>query len=186
MSFFNDLKNTVDRLGNQRIPFRAREGLNSEQYFLKWAKTETKIVKETDWASFFQVCTFLTYPTPQDTQQIKIIDTEDLKEFHIIIFKGLLGFASMDLQDSTECKMLHAHYKLTRSELEHRKVFQLHGDAFEFAVQNKAEIEKETETMEYARKTGDFCPYCDSKNVRSYNKLEWKCYDCGKRFRKHF
>jgi len=35
------------------------------------------------------------------------------------------------------------------------------------------------------RITGEKCTFCGSSNVRSYNKQEWKCYDCKKRFRKH-
>jgi len=39
--------------------------------------------------------------------------------------------------------------------------------------------------LEKARVTGSICPHCGSENVRSYGKAEWKCYTCGKRFRKH-
>jgi len=45
-------------------------------------------------------------------------------------------------------------------------------------------LKMKNQKMENARKYG-ICIRCVSENVKSYGAEEWKCQECGKRFRKH-
>jgi hypothetical protein len=185
VDFFENLKTEIGNMVNYRIPMRAREGLTEDAYFSKRVRIETEIVKEEDFVSFWINCKWLTQPTIEDTDILRKLETEDLEEYHIVIFRSLMDMAKRDLEDTEQSKTLHEYYKLTRKELESRGTFLLKGDAYEEFIANKEQKVREENLLEEARRTGEICPHCQSNNVRSYGKQEWKCYACGKRFRKH-
>lgn len=182
--FFKNIETEISKLVTVRIPMQAKYKLTDLAYFNKRRKLQEEIVKTTDWTSFWVACDWLDYPTEQDKKDVHNLDAEDLTEFHIIIFKSLIDLAKQNQQDSEACKKLHQYYKLTRAEMEARSIFKEHGDAFLEFLGDKQQHVSEEERMEEARISGDFCPYCDSTNVGSYNREQFYCRDCKKRWRK--
>jgi len=184
--FYKNLKETLSLMVSDRIPHQSKRNLDADAYFSRRNKIEKEIVTETDWSNFWQNCKWLKQPSEQDVKILLNLNTEDLTKFHVLIFKSLVDMAKQDLEDSEPCKILHEFYKFSAQEMCDRGILKNpEKDAFYEYCQNKQTHIEQENLMEDARATGKICIHCGSQNVRSYNKQEWKCYDCGKRFRKH-
>jgi hypothetical protein len=78
------------------------------------------------------------------------------------------------------CDYVRAVYSDTKQELENRFADYPRGDGFE----DYLSVRTQREGKEDARKSGEYCINCGSKNVRS-NGTMWSCDDCKRHFRKH-
>jgi len=141
---------------------------------------------ETNWVAFWLECSWLTYPTTEDKEMVTNLNTWEIPDYYVVISQSLKQFVDANMEDSEQCRKLHEYYKLLKTEFNCRETNVLpQKDAFLDYIEHKQDYQKQENLMEDARKYGNICPYCESENVRSYNQQEWKCYSCGKRFRKH-
>lgn len=182
--FFAELNDTLRGLVQYRIPQKAKESYSTQAYFNKLESTYEKVIKETNWLGLWLNCNWLKAPTLEDHKTLENLGDYTLSNMHLILCISLKQLLDADLKK--QAQILHAFYKLTKSEINARPSMpQLpETDAFDDYRQNKQIYIKQQTKMEDARRTGEFCPYCDSQNVRSYNREQWKCYSCNKRFRK--
>jgi hypothetical protein len=184
-SFFKRLKQEINERLYEEIPLNSGFRDREDVYINRMLTVETEIVKKSSFVKFWLTSTWLTYPTQQDLETIKTLDSEDLTEFHILIFRCLIDLSKQDLEDSETCKKLHAYYKLTKEEMVKRGILTNPQDAFLEYTQNKHIHIEEENVFEKARTSGSMCPYCKSENVGSYNREQWYCRSCQKRWRKH-
>ena len=180
--FFKNLEEEIQGWINSEIP-ESGKSHNIDAYFNRRASINTKLVKETNLTDFWQRCQWLAKPTETDLRDLSILCDDDLTEYHILIFHSLIDLAKQDLENTESCKNLHEFYKLTKSEMIKRGILSNPDDAFEEYLQDREAHKSQAERMEEARKTGEFCPHCDSKNIIS-DGHSWRCKDCKKRFRK--
>jgi len=183
-SFFKELRDVLTLMVNARSPMKE---LSTSAYFNKREVIRNEIIKETDWVRFWQRCEWLKTPTQDDYETLSNLLDEEIADYHILICQSSTQLVDVDLEKSSEAQILREFYLLLKNEIASRpdmpKLPQ--KDAFLDYVQNKEEYVAEQTKMVDARRTGSMCLHCESTNVRSYNKAEWKCYNCGKRFRKH-
>lgn len=183
--FFERLENEVANRVHAKIPMASGYRSNANKYFSKRASVDTQIIKESDFTNFWISASWLEKPNKHDKRTIKKLSVDDLTRYHILIFRCLIDLAKNGYENSAQCRKLHRFLKLTKKAMLRHGVLKEKGDAFIEFLENKQNYRSKQEKLEEARKSGKFCPNCNSANVRSYNKVEWKCYSCGKRFRKH-
>lgn len=158
-----------------------------EAYFNKLEKVRHTLLISSNWVQFWQTCGFLENPKTEDIKSLKILTSDLLADYHVLICVSLKQFIESDLENSSEAHVLYQYYRLLKQEINSRADMPKlpERDAFLDYVKNKQGYKEQENLMEKARKTGSKCAFCGSTEVRSYGKAEWKCYNCGKRFRKH-
>jgi transposase-like protein len=179
---FKALEVEIQKRVNDRFSWQVKSQLSPDAYFSKRGQEEKNVCTTDNFIKFFEE---VGQPSQQDIDSMPKLDDCDLEKYHIIIFRTLIGLTDEDLGNTPPCQNLHEYYKLTRQELCNRGLMRDLGDAFVEYCQNKGQIQQHKAQIQNARKTGSICVFCGSTNVRSYNKEQWKCYSCGKRFRKH-
>ena len=182
--FFESLERELMIMTNSNI-FSKPE--NVQAYFLKRQNVRNDLILDSNWVQFFQTCGFLENPKNEDIKALEVLDSGLLADYHILVCQALKRFIENELENSTEALILHQYYNLIKIEINSRiEMPKLpEKDAFLDYVRNKQQYREQENLLEKARVTGSICPHCGSENVRSYGKAEWKCYTCGKRFRKH-
>jgi len=182
--FFERLENEISNRVHDKIPMSSGYRTNIDRCFAKRAIIDTQIIKESDFINFWLNASWLKNPSKHDKETIKKLSVDDLTRYHILIFRCLIDLARNGYENSVQCRKLHEFLKLTKKRMLRERILKVKGDAFVEFLENKEAYKSKQETLEEARKSGKFCPNCNSANVRSYGQ-EWKCYSCGKRFRKH-
>ncbi|MFC1488193.1 hypothetical protein ACFLRN_10970, partial [Thermoproteota archaeon] len=146
-----------------------------------------EVIKTNSWFKFWENCEWLESPTQEDIQYIPFLSDCKLSNAYGIILHSLKKLSENDLETTREAKILHKFYLLLKSAINSRPtMFRApEVDAFLDYSKNKKEYREQKNREERARKTGEMCVFCGSEKVRSYNRIEWKCYQCNKRFRKN-
>lgn len=183
--FFERLENEVSNRVHDKIPMSSGYRTSIDRCFAKRALVTTQIVKESDFTNFWLSASWLEKPSKDDEETVKKLDVESLTKYYLLIFRSLIGLARSGYENTSQCRKLHAFLRLTKKAMLKHGVLKVKGDAFEEFLQHKQAYKSQKERLEESRKSGKKCFHCESTNVRSYNKAEWKCYSCGKRFRKH-
>jgi hypothetical protein len=195
MGFFKELDKQISREVLQRIPLSSKLRLNVKGYFNRLNSETQTVLEGKGWAHFWLDCKWLKKPSSDDSVELSetfqgmnsFLDCS-LSECFIVVANSLKQLIDSNLEDEQVTKWLWEYYKLAKSEINTRLSmphFREGINEFEDYIQTKSQHVNKIHLMEHARKHGDICPYCENKNVRSYNTSEWKCYECGKRFRKH-
>lgn len=159
---FADLKEQFD--GNQRGYFKLR------------ADIESSLILETNWLAFWKECAFLDKPL----ENLELFSDSDLLTLNQVLVESLKDFIDAHEEKNEICLRLNDFHKKTFANLRLRFPDELsHGDGFTDYLEDR----DSREHKEDYRKTGSHCIHCNSEKVTSHGK-EWKCSDCGKRFRK--
>ncbi len=184
--FFKLLLEEISDLASNLIPCKGREEQYASNYFNRLEQAYRQAIKTNSWIRFWQNSEWLDYPNSEDIKLLPYLSDYELSNIHLALCYSLKVFQDSELDESLEARKLHDFYKLTKAETNKRETTpQLpEQDAFEEYAKNKSQHQEHENRLEKARKTGSFCPYCDSKNVVS-DGHSWKCKDCGKYFRKH-
>lgn len=184
--FFVKLEDNLRGLINQEFPDKTKETLHALEYFKRRDEAKKKLIKSINWSSFWQFhANMLNAPSNKELEHLKQMSNHQLADYFKLVCISLKQLVNNNLEHSEQAQILHEYYKLIKNEINSRGFVKLpERDAFIEYCQNKKQYKEELEKMERARESGSMCPYCDSTNVRSYGKAEWKCHDCGKRFRK--
>jgi len=126
-------------------------------------------------------------PLPEDYETLKHLGNYSLSNIHEVLCRSLKQLSDNNQEYEETANILHEYYKLTKAEINNRESMPTlpAKDAFLDYIANKKEHSRLRNLLKRARKSGTICIHCHSENVKSYNKNEWKCHDCGKRFRKH-
>lgn len=182
--FFERLDTEIKNRVNDKLPRSYSE--TKVFHFKRLGVLERKVVTEDNFTSFFLNASWLHKPNSDDKRYIQQTDSESLTKFHLVIlFRGLVDLAKNGFENSASCRILHEYYKLTHAECLKRGILQNPNDAYLEFLTNKQAYKSKAEKEEESRKTGKSCFHCGSHNVKSHNKIEWKCHNCKKRFRKH-
>lgn len=152
---------------------------NTQGYFKLREEIESKVISETNWSSYFSehVTLDMQFEDP------KTLCDSDLLTFHQISLETLKRFIDSRLEKEplgfSLCVYVRAIYSDTKAELETRFADYPKGDGFADYLSAR----EQREGKETARKTGEYCIHCGSKNVRS-NGDKWQCDDCKRQTRK--
>jgi hypothetical protein len=191
-SFFSQLNDYLMERVNAIISEKQKGNLsNQREYFQYRAKIEQSVIQNlVEWRSYFETCGYLAFPTQED--KLVLADSNNVSDSDIMTFNVILGFALRKyidnyMENSENCQKLYSYYKLLKEETGKRETlaFYPHEDGFVDYLENRIWRHEEQRKAESARQLGNYCIHCGSENVASYNKKEWKCKSCGKRFRKH-
>jgi len=184
--FFQKLISELSELAQSHIPQKSKETIDQNWYYSRLIEAYQKSIKENSWVNFWERCEWLETPIMDNVLSLENIGDWTLSNIHICLCQSLKQFQEQGLDDSKETRTLHEYYLLTKAEINKRestpKLPEI--DAFLEFRKNKEQYLNQEERFEEARRTGQFCPYCENKNVVS-DGHNWKCNSCGKRFRKH-
>jgi len=185
--FFVKLADNLRVLVEGKIPIQYRETFSYEEIASKRDEVRAKIIEKTNWSSFWQFHKdMLTNPTQNELEHLKQMSNHELIDFFKLVCLSLKQLINNNLENDTITQTLHGYYKMIKKEINSRDMCKLpKTDAFLEYIQHKQHYKEDLEKMERARELGSMCIFCESTEVRSFNKEQWKCYGCGKRFRKH-
>ena len=168
------LQNSLMGAVNGEISPKAKEHLNTRQYFEKRNAIEDEIIINTSFAySFFE--------NEATLEEIKQLDPTlfNPKTLMLCVISALKGYISQERETDLKCLVLHNLYLLLKQQLSSEIPFP-EGDGFTEYINSKAERLE----LENTRSTGSVCLACGSHNVHSKG-AEFQCFDCEKRWRKH-
>jgi hypothetical protein len=186
--FFKQLKDFVENRASERISDKMREDLNEATFCELMTEKIKKDMEKPIWITHFQTCGYLTNPQQIDIETVHGMYDGSIAEFLEILINAMKQFCEANLENSLECVTLHEYYKLLKAEAKTRPSLKdyIHPqDAYLDYIANKSVNQAQAQALQSARLTGSVCIFCGSKNVHSKGK-EWKCFDCGKRFSKHY
>lgn len=184
--FFQKLDIKIDGLASNNISPRVREWFKSDRYFKRLQDKTDEVLEKTNWVSFWQRQDWLKAPSNEDHETLPYMNDEALANIWICLCQSLKQLIANDFEESETALNLNKYFKLLRDEINNRpSMFKIPDkDYFAIDVANKTKNQKKAKEIENARKTGALCIRCHSRKIISYNKQEWKCKSCGKRFRK--
>ena len=185
--FFKEVSGILSELAQSKISQKSKEYYNAKRYFSKLEDAIEDVIKNNTWFKFWENCEWLEFPTQEDREYLAYVGDYKLANIYGVILHSLKQLSENDQEKSRESQILHKFYLLLKGAINSRPtMFRLpQVDAFLDYNKNKKEYREQKNREEGARKTGEMCVFCGSENVRSYNRIEWKCYSCNKRFRKH-
>ena len=185
--FIKEVSGVLSELAQSKINQKSKEYYNAKRYFSKLEDAIEDVIKNNTWFKFWENCEWLEFPTQEDIQYIPFLSDFKLSNVYGIIIYSLKQLSENDQEDTEQANILHEYYLLLKNEINSRHtMFRLpQVDAFLDYSKSKKEYREQKNREEGARKTGEMCVFCGSENVRSYNRIEWKCYSCNKRFRKN-
>lgn len=185
--FFVNLKSELENLASNQISMKSRDWLTSNRYLNLLAKKIDETIENYDWVEFWLRYKGLHMPLDEDLETLKHLGNYQLANIHEVLCYSLKQQSDNDLEYEETAQILHEYYKLTKNEINSRESMpQLPPkDAFLDYIAHKKEHGRLRNLLKGARKSGEICVHCHSRNVISYNKLEWQCKDCKRRFRKH-
>ncbi|MGD0644385.1 MAG: hypothetical protein ABSA75_05720 [Candidatus Bathyarchaeia archaeon] len=159
---------------NGEISPKAKEHLNTRQYFEKRNAIEDEIIINTSFAPSF----FENESTISEIENLNP-DIMDSKTLMLCVISALRTYVDNELQDDLKCQALHILYLKLKKELSLIIPFE-EGDGFLSYISEKNSRNELLNT----RQTGKVCLQCGSHEIASKG-AEWQCRDCGHRFRKH-
>jgi len=186
MTFFEDLNEFLIRQVNNKISQKQKAELqNLSEYASFRANLEENLVLSTNWRLIFDVQP-IELPTQKDAETVKTLSDDDLMRNIVILNHALASHIDHFEEGKPKTQILHAYYRLLKNEIAHRNLdfYTAIGDGYQEYLEDRTDRLATAKELESARQTGSVCIFCGSKNVRSYNSEKWKCYDCGKQFRK--
>jgi len=186
VNFFDELNIQIIRLGSDKISMRMREWYNPDRYFEKLAEKIDEAIKNANFLGFWARFGELYKPQPEDLKALKTINSYYLSNIHMVLCRSLQQLVLNDMEHEETAQILHEYYLLTQQEINNRPDMPTltNKDEFLEEIANKEQNQELRELLKNARRTGKICVFCHSREVKSYNKDEWKCHTCGKRFRK--
>jgi hypothetical protein len=186
--FYENLNKAILHEYRSRLPnLESGYRKNSQRWFSHCEKILEETIQDDEfWLNYWLSCSWLKEPTEADAQEVKTLNDDDIIHACVCLATSLKGILFEDYENSAMANNLHELWKLAEKE-SNKRGFGVYFDPYETELSRKKKgvIINEAKLWEKARSEGSICPHCQSKNVRSYNKQEWKCHDCGKRFRKH-
>lgn len=181
--FFERLENEISNRVHNKIPMGSTFRGNANTYFSKKAIETTKVVKESDFTNFWLSASWVENPSKYDKKTIKKLSVDDLTKYHILIFRSLIDLARNGYENSTQTKKLHEFLKLTKKAMLRHGVLKVRSDAFVEFLEHKQTYKSKTECLDEARKSGKFCPYCQSTNTFPNGNM-YGCHDCKRSWRR--
>jgi hypothetical protein len=187
--FFGNLNEFLTERINAVISEKQKHSLQILREYAQFrAKVEENVIENlVDWRAYFETVDYLGFPSETDIKLASLLSDSDIMTFTVILNHALKGYIDNYMENSENCQILYGYYQLLKEETQRRPSlgFYPKEDGFKDYLSTRAWRHEENRKLEDARLKGNYCIFCGSENVRSYNKQEWKCYDCGKRFRKH-
>jgi hypothetical protein len=186
--FFGDLNEYLNERVNALISDKQKGNLQIlREYAVHRATVEQNVILNlVDWRSYFETAN-LDNPKEIDVKLVALMSDSDVLTFTVVLNRALKQCIDSYEENSEHCQILYSYYKILKVETANRPslAFYPSEDGFKDCLETRIWRHKEERKLSEARELGNYCVHCGSNNVRSYNKQEWKCYDCGKRFRKH-
>jgi hypothetical protein len=187
--FFGCLGEFLNERVNALISDKQKDNLDLLSEYAEFrAKTEENVIRNlVNWRAFFETCDFMAYPSDSDVKMACLLSDSDVMTFTVILNLALRSYIDNYEENSEKCQLLYGFYRILKEETQRRPSlsFYQQEDGFKDFLVTRIWRHEEQRKLEDARLSGSMCIFCGSENVRSYNKQEWKCKDCGKRFRKH-
>lgn len=171
-----ELSRFLEKRVNQELSPKMKLSLESNnlQYFQKREEIEAHILETTNWFTYF-----LDNIREPEFEDPSTLDDSDLLTFHKVLIEALKRAIDSHNESDPTCTYILSVYYKTKAELEKRFADYPKGNGFLDYLETRTQREGKSE----ARKTGAFCIFCGSENVRS-NGDKWQCGDCEKQFRK--
>jgi hypothetical protein len=185
-NFFEELNLFLIRAVNQKISQKQKLQLqNLTEYSSFRVNLEENIVLSTNWRSVLDNQP-LELPTQEDIERIKTLSNDDLMRDIVILNHALSDCIDNFEESKPKTQIIHAYYRLLKQEVAHRPSLDFYPkeDGYQEYLEDRTDRLATSQQLERARETGEVCIFCGSTNVRSYNSEKWKCYTCGKQFRK--
>jgi hypothetical protein len=186
--FFQNLKAYVHSKASNKISDDMKLNLTEYTWNLLFQEKIDKIIESETWISYFGNCPYLKTPEPFDIETTTKMHDWELTEFLRILIFALKQFCENSLETSVQCLTLHEYYILLKNEALSRNSLKdcvSPQDSYVEWIKNKSTYQAQAQALQSARLTGSICIFCGSKNVHSKGK-EWICWDCKRRFSKHF
>jgi hypothetical protein len=170
------LSNFLEKRVNQELSAKMRLSLESAtlEYFKKREEIEERVILTTNWLAYF-----VENIHEPEFEEPSTLDDSDLLTAHKVLIEALKRFIDSHQESDPTCTYILTVYRKFKTELEKRFPDYPKGDGFLDYLEARTEREGKSD----ARRTGEFCIHCGSKNVRS-NGDKWQCDDCKKQFRK--
>jgi hypothetical protein len=186
-NFFENLNEFLVRNVNAKISAKQKDSLqNIHEYGIFRANLEENLVLDVDFRPWIERLN-LTAPTQSDYEMVVNLSDDDLMRDVVVLNHALSRYIDSFSETSRTCQTLHSFYKLLKLEVMRRPTLKFFpsGDGFSEYLEKRVERIAENSELIDARRCGNICIFCQSKNVKSYSSTEWKCKDCKRRFRKH-
>lgn len=162
---------------NTRISQKAKERFaNPRAYFLMRQREEEKVILSGFGYAFFEESDLADIQDMQINSKIPYPFCE--KTLMMVLIESLKSYVDAGKEDDPRSIVLHEKYLQLKTKVSAEIPFE-EGDGFADYVDSKTERQE----FEEARETGKICIRCGSNDVHSKG-AEWRCFDCGKRFRK--
>lgn len=188
MGFYEQLNRAILSKYHSEMPsLDSNLRANKTRWFNHLEKLYEQIIMDSKyWLNYWLSCNWLKAPTKADKQEVKSLNDDDLIHICVCLATSLKGILFEDYENTSMANSLHELWKLAEKE-SNKRGFGVDLDPYEVELSRKKKgvLINEAKLWEKARIEGSICPHCQSYEVRSYNKEEWKCHSCGKRFRKH-
>jgi len=177
-TFLFKLKAYLTQSVNSRISYKMKARYSNERtYFALREKIEEDVIRDENWYSYFK--DNVTVQELKDVIKNPIVDF-DPRTLTLIIIETLKRYVDNGEEQNPKCLLLQNIY-LNLKEWASSLIPnypQTNGFA-EYLKTKQHRID-----LEDARITGEICPFCSSRDVKSYG-ANWRCRSCGREFRKH-
>jgi len=177
-TFLFKLKKYLMQSVNSQISYKMKDRYNNERmYFALREKIEEDVIKDENWFSYFE--NDVSIKELEDVTKNPIVGF-DPRTLMLIVIEALKRYVDNGEELNPKCLLLKNIYLFLQSLLLSYipNYPQTNGFA-EYLKTKQHRID-----LEDARITGEICPFCSSKDVKSYG-ANWRCRSCGREFRKH-
>jgi hypothetical protein len=176
-TFAYKLKAFLTKGVNARISYKMKERYNNARmYFELRERIRENIINSTNWVSWFE--------NEISIQELESFDKDpssfDPKTLMLVVIEALKQYSDLVGEErNVKYSSLHRLYLSLKEKLSSSVPFESEDGFVEYLS-----LKQHRTDLENARLTGSICPFCESKDVRSYG-LNWKCGNCNREFRKH-
>jgi hypothetical protein len=173
-TFLFKLKAYLTQSVNSRISAKMRDRyVHERSYFELRNKIEDDVILSTNWYSYFE--------NDVSLEELKQpLENFPLKTLMLIVIEALKQYVDNGEEENARCLLLKNIYLNLQSLLVSYIPNYSQTNAFAEYLKGK----QHRIDLEDARITGEICPFCSSRDVKSYG-ANWRCRSCGREFRKH-